>query len=204
MVKRNNSIYNKNLITTEIIKKAKEGDKYCRELIINAYYPLCISLIRKYHNIYSHTDEDLLQHCNLSILNAIYKFRLDGCFPLYIKRTLSNNLALLCKKNPSDNAPVSLNSYAKDCDCEIIDLIPDDNILIEDLFIQEFSENTILSAIKYLDFEEKRLCKFLISTDLKCPLKRYSEIYNIPYHKCRYTKKKISLKLKNILNNLSK
>ena len=40
MVKRNNSIYNKNLITTEIIKKAKEGDKYCRELIINAYYPL--------------------------------------------------------------------------------------------------------------------------------------------------------------------
>lgn len=204
MGNKNYSTYNKDFITTDIIKRAKEGDKYCRELIINAYYPLCISLIKKYHGIYSYTDEDLLQHCNLSILNAIYKFRLDGCFPLYIKRTLSNNLALLCRQNPSDNAPSSLNAHAEGYNCEIIELIADNNILTEDLFVQEFSENRILSALEYLDFEEKRLCKFLISTDLKCPLKKYSEIYNIPYSKCKYTKKKISLKLKNILNNLSK
>ncbi|MGL4875333.1 MAG: helix-turn-helix domain-containing protein, partial [Clostridium sp.] len=74
------NVYEKNTIDDDVILRAKEGDLEAREFLLVAFTPLIISLVKKY-NIPGYTFDDLVQHCNLTLLHALSLFKFSGFFP---------------------------------------------------------------------------------------------------------------------------
>ncbi|WP_297639140.1 sigma-70 family RNA polymerase sigma factor [uncultured Clostridium sp.] len=185
------------LITNEVVLNAKNGDKHCRQMILDAYVPLVLSLVRKFH-INGYTHEDLVQYCNLTILNSILCFNSSVTFGCYIKKALLNNLSYLYRKNPKEKVPSSLDIPC-DFGTTIVDLIIDEDAIIDKDILFKTSENTILSALEYLDNEERHLCEFLIFTDYPSTLSDYSRKYGVSYEKVKSLKRRAKNKLTNIL-----
>ncbi|MGL5411364.1 sigma-70 family RNA polymerase sigma factor [Cetobacterium sp.] len=186
-----------NLITNEVILNAKNGDKHCRQMILDAYFPLVLSLVKKFY-IDGYTREDLVQYCNLTILNSILRFNSSVTFGGYIKKALINNLSYLYRKNPKEKVPSSLD-ITSDSNGTIVDLIVDKNAIIDKELLFNSSENTILSALEYLDAEERHLCEFLIFTDYPSTLSDYSRKFGVSYEKVKSLKRRAKNKLSNIL-----
>ncbi|MGL5415789.1 MAG: sigma-70 family RNA polymerase sigma factor [Clostridium sp.] len=195
--------FEKNIITNDVILKAQNGDLESREFIVGCFTPLVLSLINKYH-IPGYTTDDLIQHCNLALLNCIRLFKFSGYFPAYVKMALVNNLSYLCRNGLRHEPPLSLNVQQPDGDVEFIDLIADDSMSIEDEFIREASHNALMSALEYLDSGERHLINYLLINGVNHSLKTYSNEFNLSYGKCRGLKRKAFSKLRNILKNFNK
>lgn len=185
------------IITDEVVLNAKNGDKHCRQMILDSYFPLVVSLVRKFY-VNGYTNEDLVQYCNLTILNSILHFNSNVTFSSYIKKALVNNLSYLYRKNPKEKVPSSLDVTCGFND-NIVDLIVDENAIIDRDILFESSENTILSALEYLDADERHLCESLIFTDYPSTLRDYSKKYNVSYEKVKSLKRRAKNKLTNIL-----
>lgn len=199
-VKKNSFI----TITDETILKAKNGDKLSRQMILEAYMPLTLSLVNTF-NVPGHTSDDLIQQCNLAILNAILLFKVGRAFPPYVKMTILNTLRYLYVCNPRECVPLSLNSKVNnEVECDFVDLLIDDSAIIDKDLLESISENTVLSAFEYLDNDERHLCDFLIFSHYPSTLKAYSKKYNIPYTKCRSIKNRAKKKLRNILVSMKR
>lgn len=185
-----------------LILLAKNNDKNSKQILIEKYLPLVKKEIKKYPFIDNYDYDDLIQYGILSILKAIKAFDVEKKtqFPSYVKFAVINNFAYLCRQNPSEKCATSLNIENED-GLEIIDLI-EDNKSTEDIFINNYEDNRILKARELLSTEERQLFDFLMYSGVRCPLKRYSEKYNIDYSKCIYQKKKLCTKLKKIFLNI--
>lgn len=185
-----------------LLKLAKKNDMNAKEELIVKYTPLIRKQIKKYSYIDCYDSEDLMQYGILSILKAINTFDLgkSSSFSSYVMWTVCNNFAYLCRGNNSDRKAHSLNLQTEAGD-EIIDILVDETNIEED-FINSYEEERISSVIKLLDTDERNLFNFLMYSNIKCALKRYSEKYNIDYSKCLYKKKKLASKLRILLNNI--
>lgn len=184
-----------------LIILAKNNDMNAKQILIEKYSPIIKKQIKKYTFIDNYDYDDLMQYGIMSILKAINTFNITkgNTFPAYVKFTIQNNFAYLCRKNNIEKSANSLNVKTEE-GCEILDLIKDKNTL-EDIFMNEYENELIYKARKLLSNEEQRLFDFLMYSGIRCPLKRYSEKYNIDYSKCLYQKKKLAHKIKNILYN---
>ncbi|MBP1889177.1 RNA polymerase sigma factor (sigma-70 family) [Clostridium moniliforme] len=182
-----------------LIKLAKENNLEAKEKLINKYSPIIKKQIKKYSFIDCYDNEDLMQYGIMSILKAINTFDIEKSpsFSAYVKFAIYNNFAYLCRQNNINNKASSLNLQTEE-GSEIIDLI-EDKLTVEDIFINNYENDRIYKALNILNYEEKRLFKFLMYSGIKCPLKRYSEIYKIKYSTCLYKKSKLAKKLKKIL-----
>lgn len=191
-------------ITDETILRAKNGDKLCRQMILEAYMPLTLSLASKFI-IPGHTLDDLIQQCNLAILNAILLFKMGHSFPPYVKMAILNTLRFLYVRNSKEYVTPSLNTQVKhdDVASDVVDLLVDESAIIDKSLLDDISENTVLSAMEYLAEDERHLCYFLIFSHYPSTLRSYSLKYNLPYSKCRSIKKRAQKKLKNILTSMN-
>ncbi|MEG1002741.1 sigma-70 family RNA polymerase sigma factor [Clostridium sp.] len=185
-----------------LLKLAKENDMNAKETLILKYSPLVRKQIKKYSYIDCYDSEDLMQHGVLSILKAIDTFDINksSSFSSYVMWAVCNNFAYLCRGNNCERKAHSLNVQTEGGD-EIIDVLVD-NVDIEEDFMNSFEEKRLNLAVELLDEDFKDLFNFLMYSDVKCALKRYSEKHNIPYAKCIYKKKKLASKLRIILNTI--
>lgn len=185
-----------------LIKLAKENDFEAKEKLIIKYSPIIKKQIKKYSFINCYDNEDLMQYGIMSILKAINTFDIEKSpsFSSYVKFAIYNNFAYLCRQNNITTKASSLNIQTEE-GSEIIDLI-EDKLTVEDIFMNNYENEKLFKALNMLDYEDRRLFKFLMYSGVKCPLKRYSEIYNIKYSACLYKKSKLSKTLKNLLLTL--
>ncbi|MGG7078751.1 sigma-70 family RNA polymerase sigma factor [Clostridium sardiniense] len=185
-----------------LINLAKENNSNAKEELIIKYSPIIKSQIKKYAFIDCYDNEDLMQYGALCILKAIDTFDTNksSSFSSYVKWTISNNFAYLCRKNNIDKKALSLNNKT-DGGIEVMDFL-EEKATTEDIIIGKYEDNRIETAANLLSAEYKHLFDFLMYSGVKCPLKRYSEIYCIPYSKCLYRKKKLADNLKVILFNI--
>lgn len=183
-----------------LIILAKNNDKNSKQILIEKYLPLVKKQIKRYTFIDNYEYDDLIQYGILSILKAINTFDIEKKTPFtsYVKLAIINNFAYLCRKNNIERYASSLNIETED-GLEIIDLIKD-NKSTEDIFINNYNDERICNARKFLSDDEGQLFDFLMYSDVRCPLKRYSEKFNIDYSKCIYQKKKLCIKLRQLLS----
>lgn len=185
-----------------LINLAKENNSNAKEELITKYSPIIKSQIKKYAFIDCYDNEDLMQYGILSILKAIDTFDTNksSSFSSYVKWTISNNFAYLCRKNNINKKALSLNNKT-DGGFEIMDFL-EEKATTEDIILNEYEDNRIKEAVNFLNDEYKHLFDFLMYSGVRCPLKRYSEKYGIPYSKCLYRKKRLADNLKVILFSL--
>ncbi|GAA0070264.1 hypothetical protein UT300003_17870 [Clostridium sardiniense] len=186
----------------KLINLAKENNSKAKEELIIKYSPLIKNQIKKYTFIDCYEKEDLMQHGILSILKAIDTFNPNksSSFSSYVKWAITNNFAYLCRQNNINKKASSLNNKI-DEGIEIMEFLTE-KVTTEDIILNNYEDNRIKKAVNFLSDEYKHLFDFLMYSGVRCPLKRYSEKYGIPYSKCLYRKKRLADNLKVIFNSL--
>lgn len=189
--------------TIELVKKAKENDENAKNELIKRYTPLIISQITKYKHIEGYDYDDLFQYGILSILKGIKIFNIEksNSFGSYIKWTIINNFAYLCRKENDDKKKtISLNIVTED-GVEIMQML-EDPLNIEKIYMENMEVQRILDAIEMLESEEKELCKFILKNEGRGNLKEFSKQKETPYHRILYKKKVLARKLEDLIKNM--
>ena len=185
---------------SEIVKKAKEKDKYSMLTLINKYSPLVDKCSRIY-KLKDYEKSDLKQQGNLTILNAINKFNLSknpNAFDGYTINSIKNKYGTLARTHIKRNTESSLNMISNNDDsCEIINLI-EDPLNIEENLIKSEETSSLYSALNTLSKEELTLID-VVYLKKSHSLLKYCKENNLPYHISRYKLKKSLEKLKTFL-----
>lgn len=178
----------------DILIKAKNGDKKCKEEIIKRYTPLVYKFSLNYF-VVGDTDEDLRQRGYVSILHAInmYDIEKGSNFTAYIKNTVINNYNVLVRNTMKLQGVSSLNR-TNDEGFEILDLIESDENIENDIIKKE-NINELRRALNNLNEEEREFILF-INQKNSGAIAQYSRTKQISYKKCIRMKDRIMEKLR--------
>lgn len=188
----------------ELLLKAQTGDSKAKEDIINMYYPLIIKESKKIY-LKNRNFEDLIQIGVINLLKAIKLYDLSRgtqSFSSYVFWSVKNSYASLIRSEIKYNQETSLNAFCKDSDIEIVDALVDEEFNLEEIVVQEFSNEEIILALQKLSPEEKDIISFLYIEHDKSNLSKYCRLRNKDYYYCSCLKKRALRKLKKFYRNL--
>lgn len=166
----------------QLVANAKKGNFDDMMLIINAYRPLVLKQVKKYSFLMN--SDDIISHCNLSIVLAINKYKLEKkCFSTYVRNAIENNLKNEFRGKSYYETPTDFTTLiASDLNC------------MEDDIVKKILTEQLQKAIDQLSSYEKRLIDFRFFKDY--PLRQIAEIENSNIYKIDKELKEIICKLK--------
>lgn len=186
----------------ELLIRAKNNDVKAKEEIINMYYPLIIKESKRIF-LKNRSFEDLIQIGIMNLLRAINLYDLSRgvqSFSSYALWSIKNGYISILRSEIKYNDEVSLNNFCKDSDIEIVESLIDENINIEDIIVNSFNNNEVISAFKKLDYEERDILSFLYIKNEKPNLSKYCRLRNKDYYYCSCLKKRALEKLNKLFN----
>lgn len=189
----------------DILFKAQNNSKRAMAIILDRYkgfiYKTAVSFYINGYDL-----NDLIQMCNLALINAVKKYDLKkspvSSFSSYACRCVLNslkyNLRNCSLKRNKEKFGTSL--YAPVCDdITLIDCIAS-NQDIENEFISKEEALSLSKAIELLSPDSKELIKWFYF-DRKS-LKAYAKYKNLTYASAKQKKRSCLLKLKKILTKI--
>ncbi|WP_288222074.1 sigma-70 family RNA polymerase sigma factor [uncultured Clostridium sp.] len=184
----------------ELLIRAKNNDTKAKEDIINMYYPLIIKEGKRIF-LKNRSFEEIIQIGVLSLLKAINLYDLSRgvqSFSSYALWSIKNGYITLLRYEIKYNDEISLNTFCKDSDIEIIESLIDENIDIENSIVNSLYNKNIILAFNKLDYEEKDILNFLYIENEKPNLSKYCRLRNKDYYYCSCLKKRSLKKLKKL------
>lgn len=129
--------------TLELIKKAKDGDEYAKEKLVNENSPLIKSLIKRYLNKGIEYD-DLYQLGSLGFIKAIYNFseEYNTKFSTYVVPMVIGEI----KRFMRDDGAIKVSRAIKSQNLKI-------NKFIEDFFSKEYRKPTFEEIAKNFNMD---------------------------------------------------
>lgn len=185
--------------------EAQNGNKEAMTAILDMYKGFIHKTAVSFY-INGYDLNDLIQICNLSLINAVRKYDLKKSsttnFSSYACRCILNslkyNLRNCTLKNNKEKFETSL--YINVCeDTALIDCISSSQN-IENEFISKEEAAALSKAIEFLSPDEKKLIKWFYF-DRK-NLKEYARCNNLTYPSVKQKKKLCLLKLKKIMTKV--
>ena len=164
----------------ELILKAKSGDNGAKEKILENFKAYIVRQAMNY-KIKNYDIEDVIQECNISILNAIKLYDINkNCFTSYILKAIRNSFNAIFRK--------AIPHYENEVYSEYIENINEESI---DNILDEISFNEIIKDLKE---DEKIVLIYFYLYNFK--LNDIAEILNINSHQCFKSKRNAIKKLK--------
>ncbi|NLK96295.1 MAG: hypothetical protein GX275_14090 [Clostridiales bacterium] len=180
-----------------LVKKAKNGDKQSKEVILKEFTPLIVNLSKNIH-IPGFDYYDINNECYLSLLKAIscYEFKKsnDSKFVFYATSTIKKNLYYLIEKNIKISRPNGEDYLEFNEEIDINQKFSTNNI--EDYLKEINNKDFINEIVSSLNDEEKNLFSFLFLENKSISDYAYSN--NISYNYGYKKKNKLINKIKNM------
>ena len=179
-----------------LIVLGKQGDKKSIEEILKLYERLIRKCSRSYY-IRGNDEEDLEQIARLAIIKAIDKFDFSNGanFTGFAEIIIRNAFKTILNRKENTMIYPSLESVNEE-GVELKEMFPDDFDL-EGMYVDNEVKGRLRQVLDELEPEEKKL--LLISFREHGGLRKYSEMVNIPYHKCRRTRDRLVERIRNKL-----
>lgn len=138
----------------KLVSKAKEGNKFSMEEIIERLRPLLISSIRRYYNKPNEYD-DLIQDGVICILESIKDF--DESKEVHFLGYIQSKLKYLYLNKHKVKFHLSLNEPIGDNDGEIMDLLVSDSKDTIELIIEDETNNLIRESLDKLTERQREI-----------------------------------------------
>lgn len=186
----------------DILSEAQDDNERAMAIILDKYKGFIYKTAVSYY-INGNDLNDLIQMCNLALINAVKKYDLKkspvSSFNSYACRCVSNSLKYSLRKCSMKNNKEKFGTsiYAPVCDdTALIDCISSSQN-IENEFISKEEALSLSKAIELLPRDDKDLIKWFYFD--RRSLKSYAKYENLTYAAAKKRKKICLLKLKKIL-----
>lgn len=183
----------------ELVTMAQKGDKAALEIIVRRFQGF---IFKKAASIFvkDHELDDLIQIGNVSLVNAVRKFNVNGGkdFLPYVTLAIQNNYYYLIRGKAKCNSETSLNKKNED-GYELMNVLVSDED-IEGDFIKKQELSDLKKILNMLDDTEKEFIYNIFYQNIS--ITSYANSHNIKYDKCIRMKKAILKKVRSYYENL--
>lgn len=184
-----------------LVKKAKLGDKEALEKVIKCFeWYIYKSALNIYVSGYD--QEDLMQIGYMTVMKAVDNYDIKRSnFTGYVTLSITNNFRCLIRNKARENSYVSLENNISD-GVSLKDMLLDENLNLEDDYIEKERNIFIREAIHRLPFKLKEIIDYVYIKE-KGNLKEYAKVKGINYNtvvkrkNLAFEKIKIYLKTRN-------